>query len=64
MMNDEKITKEEQLEILKEEFFENELKRQKEQQEKQLEIDIEVKQHRKVVAKNAVIQKELSAEGF
>lgn len=59
----EKITEEEKLEILKEEFFEKELKRQKEE-EKQIDIEIEVKQHRKAVAKNASIQKELKAEGI
>lgn len=65
MSQREKITEEEKLEILKEEFFEKELKRQKEE-EKQIDIDIEieVKQHRKAVAKNASIQKELKAEGI
>lgn len=63
MSRREKITEEEKLEILKEEFFEKELKRQKEE-EKQIDIEIEVKQHRKAVAKNASIQKELKAEGI
>jgi len=63
MSQREKITEEEKLEILKEEFFEKELKRQKEE-EKQIDIEIEVKQHRKAVAKNASIQKELKAEGI